>query len=380
MKILIVGGGIAGLSLAGLLTKRGVEPVVVEKTAQYGKAGYFLGLWPIGSRVLHALGVYDQYVEAGYPISKYKVYSENGRVLKDIEFGNISKQFGESHLIARYKLLEILRNGLGGLPIRMGTSVDDIRQDGRKALVTFTDGRQETFDLVVGADGIHSRVRSLVFGELPLRRTGWGGWGFWVGKEHLSCRADAAEIWGRGKFLGIGATQQGYSGTAIVPIPERLPQSREETLSLIRSRFHSMGGTLVPSVLRALDYATDVNFLELSDFSTERWADGRVVLIGDAAAGFLPTAGIGASMALESAAVLNDELSRASVKTVEQAIALFVKRRKNRIDSIQRNSRNLARIMFTKSVVVSGVRDLTMRLASEKMLFKEIAEHMLVPI
>ena len=380
MKILIVGGGIAGLSLAGLLRKRGVEPVVVEKTAAYGTAGYFLGLWPLGSRVLHSLDAYEPYVAAGYPISNYAVYNEYGRRLKEIEFERISKQFGESHLIARYRLLEILRKGVGDLPIRMGTSITGMRQDGRKVQVEFTDGRRDEFDIVVGADGIRSQVRRLAFGELPLRRTGWGGWGFWIGKEHLSCHADAAEVWGRGKFLGIGATRQGYSGTAILPIPKEMPRTREETVSYIRQRFSGMGGELASSVLQSLDHATDMNFIELSDFKTDRWSDGRVVLIGDAAAGFLPTAGIGASMALESAAVLNDELSRVGGESVEQAIQLFVRRRRKRVDGIQANSRKLARMMFTRNAIVSAFRDLTIRLADEKSLFKEIGGYMHVPI
>ncbi|MFD2923943.1 FAD-dependent oxidoreductase [Halobacillus naozhouensis] len=380
MKILIVGGGIAGLSLAGLLRKRGIEPVVVEKVEEYGEVGYFLGLWPLGSRVLHGLDLYEEYVKAGFPIKDYKVLNESGRLLNQLTFENVSEQFGETYLIARYKLLEILRAGIEDLPIQMGMSIKKIKQDSQKVYVTFTNGKQDAFDLVVGADGIHSKVRELLFGDLPLTSTGWGGWGFWLDKKYLPAEVSASEYWGRGKFFGLGQTQQGYSGSAIIPIPKQMPNTREETISFIQKRFSSMGDEVVQETIKVLHKATDLNFLKLSDFKTDQWSKGRVVLIGDSAAGFLPTAGIGASMAMESAAVLNDELSRVNEDFVEQAISLFTKRRRERIDKIQLNSRRLAKMMFTKSYFVSNIRDFITSKATEKQLFKEIGGKMNHPI
>ncbi|WP_456273305.1 FAD-dependent oxidoreductase [Bacillus sp. AK031] len=380
MKILIVGGGIAGLSLAGLLKKRGIEPVIIEKAKEYGEVGYFLGLWPLGSRVLHGLDLYEEYVKEGTPTKDYKVLNESGKLLNQLTFSNVSKQFGETYLIARYKLLEVLKRGIEETPVRMGLSVTKLEQDDQKVYVTFTDGNKDAFDLVVGADGIHSTVRKLLFGELPLTPTGWGGWGFWLDKKYLPAGVSASEYWGKGKFFGIGQTQKGYSGSAIIPIPKKMPKTREETILFIQKRFNTMGDEIVQGTLKALPKATDINFLELSDFKTDKWSKGRVVLIGDSAAGFLPTAGIGASMALESASVLNDELSRVNKDFVEQAIFLYTMRRRERIDKIQLNSRRLAKIMFTKNHLVSITRDFVTSMATEKQLFKEIGGKMNKPI
>jgi 2-polyprenyl-6-methoxyphenol hydroxylase-like FAD-dependent oxidoreductase len=98
-------------------------------------------------------------------------------------------------------------------------------------------------------------------------------------------------------------------------------------------------------------------FWRLADVRAADWQKGRVVLLGDAAAGFLPTAGIGASMAMESAAVLADELSRVDAGLVEHALSLYVKRRRQRVEAIQDESRRLARLMFVESAPLSAIRN-----------------------
>ncbi|MCH5373116.1 MAG: FAD-dependent monooxygenase [Planctomycetes bacterium] len=121
-------------------------------------------------------------------------------------------------------------------------------------------------------------------------------------------------------------------------------------------------------------------FWKLSDVRARDWVSGRVVLLGDAAAGFLPTAGIGGSMAMESAAVLADELSRTNARFVEQALSLFVQRRKKRVEQIQKASRRLARIMFVKSSLFSSLRNQMARFYSVKQLAGSIANAFDEPI
>ncbi len=107
---------------------------------------------------------------------------------------------------------------------------------------------------------------------------------------------------------------------------------------------------------------------------------GRVVLLGDAAAAFLPTAGIGASMAMESAAVLADELSRTDTHFVEHALSLYVKRRRDRLERIQDDSRRLARTMFVKSPSIAHIRDLATKFYSLEGLAGSIAKAFDEPI
>lgn len=105
-----------------------------------------------------------------------------------------------------------------------------------------------------------------------------------------------------------------------------------------------------------------------------------MVLLGDAAAGFLPTAGIGASMAMESAAVLADELSRTNTQFLEHALSLYVKRRKHRVESTQNDSRHLAKMMFIKSATVAHIRDVATKFYSLEQLAGSIAKAFDEPI
>ena len=121
-------------------------------------------------------------------------------------------------------------------------------------------------------------------------------------------------------------------------------------------------------------------FWELADVRSARWARGRVVLLGDAAAAFLPTAGVGASMAMESAAVLADELSRTDARGVERALSFYVARRKERVEGVQEDSRKLARTMFVKSATVAHIRDMLTKLYSLERLASTMAKAFEEPI
>lgn len=128
------------------------------------------------------------------------------------------------------------------------------------------------------------------------------------------------------------------------------------------------------------DDSAELFFWRLSDVRSTDWQRGRVVLLGDAAAAFLPTAGIGASMAMESAAVLADELSRTDARFVEHALTLYVKRRRERVEAIQDDSRQLARLVFVKSATLGHMRDLLMQFYSLERLASSVAKAFDEPI
>ena len=123
-----------------------------------------------------------------------------------------------------------------------------------------------------------------------------------------------------------------------------------------------------------------VFFWMLNDQRAQSWYIGRVVLLGDSAAGFLPSAGVGASMALESATVLNDVLSRTGVEFIPHALQLFEKRRKHRVEAIQNNSRALGKMMFINSPIKARIRNYITRMVSVKTLMKSIIKGFDEPI
>jgi 2-polyprenyl-6-methoxyphenol hydroxylase-like FAD-dependent oxidoreductase len=364
MRILIVGGGIAGLTLAGLLRQRGETPLVIEKAPAYGDVGYVLSLWPLGNRVLHGLHLFDAFAAASMPLNHYTVHDARGQRLRSLP---MRATVGEFRTLMRADLLDVLRAVGGGIPVRMSCTVTALSQRDGAVQVRLSDGTEAIFDLVVGADGIHSQVQQLLFGEHALKQTGLRLWSWWQHAPELP-RDEVHEFWGAHCFLGIYPVRDRIAVVAVMPSDSALPASLADRRMLVRQHFANYGGKLVRQLLSDLDMVDAIDPTDLADSDLSHWYAGRVLLIGDAGAAFLPTAGIGASVAMESAAVLNDELSRVDAATIPTALQLFVRRRRARVDALQGESRWLVRVMFPRLPFVAWARDVAVRRLSEKQL------------
>lgn len=368
MRVLIIGGGIAGLTLAGLLQQRGFKPRVVERIPEYGKVGYIIVLWPSGGRVLKGLGLYRDLIDTGLPFSTYNVWNEKGEMLRSYSVDEVSEKYGPMISIYRSELINILRKNINPESLTMGVTVEKIHQTPDEAIVAFSDGSEESFDLVVGCDGVRSKTRSLVFGDVPLSYSGMRGWSFWL-KSGISKSAQIAEYWGTGKFLGIWPTRNRLSVFTCIRSPKGTPETIENRLDHIRQHFSEFGG-IVPEVLAGLEDPSDIFHDEYCDLRMDEWYKGRVVLVGDSAHAVLPTAGGGVSMAIESAAVLADELSRADSKYISQALEAYVVRRRPRVNKVQDQSRMMGKVAFADSHAVSILRNLVMRFYSSRLHLK----------
>ncbi|SDL18692.1 2-polyprenyl-6-methoxyphenol hydroxylase [Modicisalibacter muralis] len=379
MRVLIVGGGIAGLTLAALLERQGKSPVVVDRRAGAADPGYGLALWPHGSRVFHALGIHDAFVAKSEPMVRYTARDDRGRLITSSEIPSAISRFGHLGIIPRADLIELLDQALGDTEVRHGLSIDTLSQADDHVEVRLSDGTQETFDLVIGADGIHSRIRQLLFGRLPENDTGWGCFVWW-GDSRLVASGETTEHWGAASFLGIYPCREQVCIIVGAPI-ERLrpdePDGRADRLATLLTPF----GVAVDDYLAGLPADTEPLFLwRMTDVRAPAWVDRRVALVGDAAAAFLPTAGIGASMALESAAVLADELSRTNSTYLTNALDLYVKRRRGRVEAAQDQSRRLARLMFIKSRVLAHGRDRLLRFFSMEQMLAPLIKDLKKPL
>jgi 2-polyprenyl-6-methoxyphenol hydroxylase-like FAD-dependent oxidoreductase len=126
----------------------------------------------------------------------------------------------------------------------------------------------------------------------------------------------------------------------------------------------------VPDILAGLDDESQIYFDDYNDLRMDKWYKGRVVLTGDSAHAVLPTAGGGVSMAIESAAVLADELSRADSKYIAHALESYESRRRPRVVKIQDQSRMMGKVAFADSRVLSVLRNLVMRFYSNRLHIK----------
>ncbi len=152
MRILIVGGGIAGLTLAAKLRQQGRAPVVVEKAHEYTDIGYGIGLYPLGSCVLHGLGVYDNLVDRSLEVKRYEIADHTGEVLQSLDMSVLTNEIGPMYMFSRSALVDVLREACGDLPIRMGTTVPKIEQNGDTVQAVFSDGTVGEFDLVFSCE------------------------------------------------------------------------------------------------------------------------------------------------------------------------------------------------------------------------------------
>ena len=373
MRVLIVGAGIGGLTLAALLRRWSIAPDVIDRAPNFDHAGYMLGLYPLGSRILHGLGAFDAFVATSEPMDHYNLANGKGEVIHRYDLGVITDRFGPIRQLSRGELLTLLAAAAGHPPVRMGVEIEAIEQRDSDVVARTSDGEERRYDLVVGADGIHSVVRRQVFGGSTPFDTGWGGWVWWA--DHSLVPHDTVtEYWGAGRFLGVYPTKDRIGVVACGPIRDMDPHERTGRRARILRHFAALEGK-AGAILQSLpgDDA-ELFFWPLADQRAASWVKGRVVLLGDAAAAFLPTAGIGASMAMESAAVLADELSRGDPAHLDHPLAFYEARRRKRVEAAQNDSRHMARMMFIESVPLAWGRDQALKFYSLEELVKQIAQ------
>lgn len=372
LRVLVAGAGPAGLTLAQLLRTQGLNPVLIERSAGSGDEGYMLALMPLVDRVIRDLGVTQAYRAASEPFHHYVLHGRHGQRLRSYEIDTLLSATGDYRGLARGSLLEVLADR--GAPISHATALTTIRQDDTTAEVMVeSEGKaiDAAFDAVIVAEGLHSASRALVLrpDQTALYDTGWAGWVVWMDAdaEHID-RGD--EIWGNGFFVGVYPVK-GRAGVFVGGDRADMRAGPAAFVAAIRRDLPRLDPWLDAALARvAID--RDPYYWQLTDCRAESWAIGRVALLGDAAAGFLPTAGIGAGMAMESAGVLARTLATASRESVADALRDYERRQRPRIEAAQDSSRQLARLMFRRNAALAMIRDLAVRVIPLGMVLKPI--------
>jgi FAD-dependent urate hydroxylase len=371
IRTLIIGAGVAGLTLAALMRQRGEEPLIVEREGSITNKGYMLGLYPMGARVLHGLGLHEKYLERSISMMRYNIGNGQGEIIREYSLKAVAQRYGPIQGISRGDLIDLLLEGVGDLPIRFGTTVTALRQQGDMVEVVFSDGSSMDFDLIVAADGLHSATRHMILDdkEYAYWDTGWGGWVLWIEPGEFSPDT-YTEYWGAGKFLGLYPVK-GHLGVFIGG-----PSTIAKEMGMEMFIQYVMDGFEHPILPRKAIQpgSTDSFFWDFHDCRSSVWRKGRIVLLGDAATGFIPTAGVGATMAMESAAALSDELSRTGAQRVEQALDLYEKRHRKRVEAAQESSRHLGKMMFVKSSPLAWERNQLLKFYTVEELFRQIAK------
>ena len=337
-KILIVGGGIAGLAAAIGLQRRGFDVDIVEKNSKWSV--YHVGIVVQHNfvRALQALGLAEEAVAAGFPYNGSQFRDLDGSFLEDLPAGEIDGLPANLGLTrpALHKVLQDKVKALG-VPVRVGVTFDRLDDDGDKVHVDFTDGSSGDYDFVIGADGNYSAVRKAVFPEAAdPAYTGQGVW-----RYNLPRPADMhhGEIY-VGKEKGkVGAIPLSTDTMYIWAVfeEEGNPFFPRGTLAAeMRKRLEGYGGRMAAWREMITDNDLVVYRPLEAVIMPDPWYKGRVMLIGDAAHSATPHLGQGAAMAVEDAVVLSEELGNCD--TLEQALENTMRRRFDRAKYIGMSS------------------------------------------
>jgi 2-polyprenyl-6-methoxyphenol hydroxylase-like FAD-dependent oxidoreductase len=346
VRVLIVGAGIAGLALARTLRQRDISFEVVERATEWEPTGAGLYLPGNAVRGLGELGVGPAVAARANPIGRQRFLDHHGRRLAEIDVDRFWDGVGSCLAINRAELHEVLRDATAEVPVRLGTAVTRV-DDGAAPRVHFSDGSTGSYDLVVGADGVHSTIRSLVMGGPRARHVGQASWRFVA--DGFPDIADWTVMLGQGRAFLTVALGQGLV-YCYADLNTSDPDGAAESW---RDSF----ADFADPVPRLLEQGAVAYFSPIEEVVPPAWTAHRVVLVGDAAHASSPNMAQGAALAVEDALVLAELLA---THPVDRALTAYTERRTARVAWVQEQTHRRDRTRSLPPVI----RNLTLRLAA----------------
>lgn len=312
-KILVVGAGVAGTAATYWLKKFGFEPYLIEKSATMRIGGQPLDIRGVAIEIVKKMGIYEKICQLRTQVAHGRYVDDLGNIIHEEMGETAGFRQGEDVEILRGDLLEIMNST--NTCCHYGQEIKNIQLENDCVKIDFKNGQQKHFDLVIGADGIHSQVRSLVFGKNDPQLINLGVYlSIFEIPNYLNL--SHAEMWCEKNQSMVTLISDKNPNTAHAAFMFRSnkslknPRDEKEQRQFIRDYFKDFGWE-VPNILNLLTDKNDFYFDMCSQVKMARWHKGRVALLGDAGFCASPLSGQGNNLALVGAYILAGELKKA---------------------------------------------------------------------
>lgn len=359
-RVIVIGGGIGGLTAAIALNRAGIPAAVYERAPELREVGAGITIWTNALKVLRKLGVGPAVEANGTPLRQSELRTWRGVVLSEMNLSELETTYGVPTVgIHRADLQAALADHLGRQHIIPGAACIGFTQDADGVTARFANGREAKGEFLIGADGLNSAVRTQLLGPQKPR---YAGYTAWRGVGHI----DRPEVpvgmtmmaLGRGSqfgYLPIGGGRTYWFATANVPPGGGDgPAGAKATLL---ARFQDWYAP-IPAVLDATHESAIIRNDICDRPPVTNWTDGRVTLLGDAAHPTTPNLGQGACMAIESAWVLAECLKAGGVN----GLKAYQEKRFARTAEITNRSWSLGKMFAVESGLGCWIRDRVFKL------------------
>ena len=346
MNVLISGMGIAGPTLAFWLDKYGIQPTLVELAPALRSGGYVIDFWGLGYDIAEKMGLLPDIARIGYRMQELRIVDDSGRRLSGFGVQIFRELTGGRYVtLGRSDLSKLIYDRISrSCEIIFGDSIAGLHEADGEVHVQFEHGDERRFDLVIGADGLHSRLRKLVFGpqdryekDLGYRVAAFETSGYRPRDELVYIVRSAP-----GRQVGRFALHSNRTLFLFIFAGGREPEPHEvgAQKAILRKAFEGDSWEL-PRILTALDTCDDLYFDRVSQIRMAAWSRGRIALVGDAAFCVSLLAGQGSALAMTAAYVLAGELAT-SQHEPQEAFRRYEERLRGFIQAKQRAAERFA--------------------------------------
>ena len=362
MKVIIIGAGIGGLSLGIALKQKGFLVEIFESASAFKTVGAGIILGCNAMQVYRELGIMDALVEKGNSLIRLSVTDHNLNKLSSVSLNYFVQKYQVgNYAIHRSDLHEILLKQFNKEEVRLNMRLSSI--DKTSNTIEFENGEKRKYEILIGADGIHSQVRKGLFSKrYKINSVGQMCWRGVVDYSlPIKYKQEFREAWGKGSRVGHGQIndQQVY-WFALINSSEQADSFKDRNWRAYFDSYHTLIKELLDKTPDSQIHTAPITELE----QLEKWYDGNVCLIGDAAHAMTPNMGQGAGQSIEDAFVLARCLE-ANVNEVEVGFAAFQTYRIKKVRGIINNSRRIGNIAQVGSPIFISLRNTIMKLTPD---------------